>query len=64
MRIPSPAALFSERPRRLVRRRWVRYTLAGGILLAVAAYHLVPTIVSPASMGDALEEELSDWLGA
>lgn len=64
MRIPSPTALFSERPRRLVRRRWVRYGLAGGILLAVAAYHLVPTIVSPASMGDALEEELSDWLGA
>ncbi|MGV0877188.1 AsmA-like C-terminal region-containing protein [Martelella sp. FLE1502] len=30
----------------------------------MAAYHLVPTIVSPASMGDALEEELSDWLGA
>ncbi|AQZ50615.1 putative protein involved in outer membrane biogenesis [Martelella mediterranea DSM 17316] len=64
MRIPSPTALFSERPRRLVRRRWVRYALAGGILLAVAAYHLVPTIVSPASMGDALERELSDWLGA
>ncbi|MGV0911793.1 AsmA family protein [Martelella sp. FOR1707] len=64
MRIPSPTALFSERPRRLVRRRWVRYGLAGGILLAVAAYHLVPTIVSPASMSDALEEELSDWLGA
>ena len=64
MRIPSPAALFSERPRRLVRRRWVRYALAGGILLAVAAYHLVPTIISPASMRDALEGELSDWLGA
>ncbi|MAU20274.1 MAG: hypothetical protein CMH13_07035 [Martelella sp.] len=64
MRIPSPAALFSERPRRLVRRRWVRYALAGGILLAVAAYHLVPTIVSPASMRDALEGELSGWLGA
>lgn len=64
MRIPSPAALLSERPRRVVRRRWVRYGLAGGILLAVAAYHLVPTIVSPASMRDALEEELSGWLGA
>ncbi|WP_180898430.1 AsmA family protein [Martelella soudanensis] len=42
----------------------MRYGLAGGILLAVAVYHLVPTIVSPVSMRGALEEALSGWLGA
>ena len=50
--------------RRLRRNPWVRYGVAGGILLAVFAYHMAPTIVTQGAMREALRDTFAEWLGA
>ncbi|WP_174803982.1 AsmA family protein [Martelella limonii] len=64
MKNPFTTGRTSGRTPRLRRSPLVRYGLAGGILLAVGAYHLVPSVISPGAMSSAFEEELSGWLGA
>lgn len=45
------------------RKRPVRVIIGTVVLLGFAAYQLVPTIVSPATMTDRLKQEMTAWLG-
>ena len=64
MRFPALRNPSADRMRRLRRNPWVRYGVAGCILLAVLAYHMVPTIVTEGAMRQAMRDAFTQWLGA